>query len=57
MSELLTVADVAARLKLHHITVRGFIKNNELPVIRLGKRIIRVTEADLVQFLAERGNV
>jgi excisionase family DNA binding protein len=57
MSELLTVEDVAARLKMNRITVYGYIKNRELPSIRLGKRTLRVSEADLVRFLSERGNV
>ena len=47
MSRLLTVDEVAKRLRLHPITVRRHIKSGRLPATRIG-RSIRVREEDIV---------
>jgi excisionase family DNA binding protein len=52
--ELLTVAEVAQRLKLHQETVRRWIREGKLPAIRLGRTQAgyRVRKSDLQLFLA-----
>jgi len=47
---LLTVAEVARRLRLHEITVRRHIKAGTLRAVRVG-RGIRVREEELERFL------
>jgi len=47
---LLTVAEVARRLRVHEITVRRHIKAGTLRAVRVG-RSIRVQEEDLERFL------
>ena len=46
MSRLLTVAEVAQRLRLHPITIRRHIKSGRLPAMRIG-RSVRVKEEDV----------
>jgi len=46
MSRLLTVDEVARRLRLHPITIRRHIKSGRLPATRIG-RSIRVKEEDI----------
>src|SRR2546426_4875249 len=50
MSELLTVNEVARRLRLHHMTVRRQIRSGRLRAVRVG-RGIRVREEDMEAFL------
>ena len=47
---LLTVPEVAKRLRVHQLTVRRHIKDGSLPAVRVG-RAIRVKEDDLNAFL------
>ena len=49
MSDLLTVEEVAKRLRLHEITVRRHIKAGRLPATRIGRRV-RVREEDVESF-------
>jgi excisionase family DNA binding protein len=46
MSRLLTVDEVAKRLRLHPITVRRHIRSGRLPATRIG-RSVRVREEDI----------
>src|SRR3972149_1690971 len=46
MSRLLTVDEVAQRLRVHPITVRRHIKSGRLPATRIG-RSVRVKEEDI----------
>lgn len=48
--QLLTVREVAERLRLHPITVRRLIKAGRLPAVRLG-RSVRVHESDVNDLL------
>jgi len=46
MSTLLTVEEVAKRLRLHPITVRRHIRSGRIPATRIG-RAVRVKEEDI----------
>ena len=48
---LLTVKDVANRLRVSTRTVWRFIANGELRTVRIGKRIVRIRLSDLKRFL------
>ena len=50
---LLTIQDVADRLRLHAKTVRRWIDGGELPAFRLGRQW-RIDQRDLRKFLRER---
>jgi excisionase family DNA binding protein len=50
--EFLTVAEVAAILKLNQQTIRNWIDAGSLPAVRVGRRV-RVLRRDLDQLLAE----
>jgi len=54
MSKLLTVKEVAERLRLHPMTVRRHIKSGRLKATRIG-RAVRVSEDALVGATAPRG--
>jgi excisionase family DNA binding protein len=50
---LLTVAEVAAGMRVSNMTVYRLIKSGELPAVRVGKAY-RIREAELQRFLEER---
>jgi excisionase family DNA binding protein len=50
---LLTVAEVAAAMRVSNMTVYRLIKGGELPAVRVGKNY-RLRESDLERFLQER---
>ena len=50
--QFLTVAEVAAILKLNQQTIRNWIDHGTLPALRIGRRV-RVTRSDLDQLLAD----
>ena len=49
--ELLTVSEVAERLKMNQQTVRNWIDKGDLPATRVGSRRVRVSESELNRFL------
>ena len=49
----LTVAEVAAMLRVSNMTVYRLIKSGELPAVRVGKGY-RIRESELQRFLEER---
>ena len=51
MAELLTVAEVAERLRVSTMTVYRLIKRDELPALRIG-RSYRIDQSDLAAYLA-----
>ncbi len=51
--DFLTVAEVAALLRLNQQTVRNWIDRGELPALRVGRRV-RIRRADFHEML-ERG--
>jgi excisionase family DNA binding protein len=50
--EFLTVAEVAATLKLNQQTVRNWIDQGSLPAVRVGRRV-RIKRADFERILDE----
>ena len=50
---LMTVAEVAAAMRVSNMTVYRLIKNGELPAVRVGKNY-RLRGSDLERFLEER---
>ena len=53
-ARLLTTNEVAARLGVHPVTVREWVRSGALASLRLGNRTRRVSEQDLAAFLRER---
>ncbi|HET8843001.1 MAG TPA: helix-turn-helix domain-containing protein [Ktedonobacteraceae bacterium] len=52
--ELLTIDEVAAELKLHPDTVRRYIREKKLTVIRIAPNSVRIRRSELELFLKER---
>jgi excisionase family DNA binding protein len=52
--ELLTIDEVAAELKLHPDTVRRYIREKKLTVIRIAPNSVRIRRSELERFLKER---
>jgi excisionase family DNA binding protein len=50
---LLTVAEVAAIMRVSNMTVYRLIKNGDLPALRVGKNY-RIRESDVDDYLSER---
>ena len=50
--DYLTVAEIAARLKVNPQTVRNWITRHELRAVRVGARRVRILREDLDSFLA-----
>jgi excisionase family DNA binding protein len=50
LPEVLTVAEIAERLKLNQQTIRNWIDDGRLPHLRIGRRV-RVYKADYDAFL------
>jgi excisionase family DNA binding protein len=48
--ELMTVAEIAAVLKLNQQTIRNWIDQGKLPAVRIG-RAVRIKRADFEQLL------
>jgi len=48
--EFLTVAEVAARLRLNDQTVRNWIDQRKLPAFRIGRRV-RIARSDFERFV------
>jgi len=49
---VLTLKEVAERLKLHPNTLRRYAKEGKLPAMKFG-RVWRIEEKDLVKFISE----
>jgi len=49
--EFLTVAEVAAILKLNQQTVRNWITDGKLPAVRVGERRVRIRRTDFERLL------
>jgi excisionase family DNA binding protein len=53
--DYLTVAEIAARLKVNPQTVYNWISREELRAVRVGARRVRIFRSDLDRFLAASG--
>lgn len=51
--ELMTVAQVAALLKMHEMTIRNWISAGTLPAVWIGERRVRIKRRDLDDLLAK----
>jgi len=52
MTKFYTVTEAAERLGVHPNTVRRLITRGELACTRIGKRWIRISEDDILDFLS-----
>ncbi|MBI3341693.1 helix-turn-helix domain-containing protein [Candidatus Curtissbacteria bacterium] len=50
MDNVFTVKEIAEILKIHHLTVRRYIKKGKLKIIRFEGNV-RITKPDLEEFL------
>lgn len=50
---MLTVAEVAATMRVSNMTVYRLIKNGDLPALRVGKNY-RIRESDVEVYLSDR---
>jgi excisionase family DNA binding protein len=50
MSDWITIADAAERLRMNHKTVRRMITRGEIEAKRFGPRLIRINPASLETF-------
>jgi excisionase family DNA binding protein len=50
---LLTVAEVAATMRISNMTVYRFIKSGQLTAVRVGKNY-RIRESDVDEYLSQR---
>jgi excisionase family DNA binding protein len=50
---LLTVAEVAATMRVSNMTIYRLIKSGQLPAIRVGKNF-RIRESDMNRYLSDR---
>ena len=56
MTELLTVPEAAALLRLKVSTIRAWVCQKRIPYIKLGGRSVRIRRADALAFI-DRGRV
>ena len=54
MTNLLTIKEVASRLKMNKFTIYRKVESGELPSVRLGSRAVRVDEKDLNAWIQKR---
>ena len=54
--ELLTIAQTADYLQLSDKTIRRLIKDDKLAAYKVGERVWRVSESDIVIYLKENAN-
>lgn len=56
-TRLYTVAEAAARLRISLRTMRGLIATGQLPIVRVTKARVVITENDLAAYVAARREV
>lgn len=54
MIELLTVSEIAEKLRISKATIRAWTRQG-MPATRLGRRLVRFTESDVLTWLAASG--
>lgn len=52
--KMLTIEEVAERMRVNEKTVRSWIASGELPAFPIGKRGYRISETDLHNFVEAR---
>jgi len=52
--KMLTIEEVAERMRVNEKTVRNWIASGELPAFPIGKRGYRISETDLRNFVEAR---
>lgn len=52
--KMLTIEEVAERMRVNEKTVRNWITSGELPAFPIGKRGYRISETDLRNFVEAR---
>ena len=52
--KMLTIEEVAERMRVNEKTVRNWIASGELPAFPIGKRGYRISETDLRDFVEAR---
>jgi len=52
--ELLTTAEVAARLKIKESTVRRLVKDHKIPRIKVGDKLNRFLKSDIESYIKKR---
>jgi len=52
--KMLTIEEVAERMRVNEKTVRNWIASGELPAFPIGKRGYRISETDLHNFVETR---
>lgn len=50
---LLKMKDVAERLQVHPLTVKRWVREGKLKVLRFGARTVRIEPAELYRFMRE----
>ena len=53
---LLTISQTADYLQLSNKTVRRLINDQKLPAYKVGERVWRVKESDILQYLSDNAN-
>lgn len=57
MTTLLTIEEVASRLKVHPGTVYRFAADRKIKVVRVGTRALRIAEDEIDAFLKRSGEL
>lgn len=53
--DLLTLDELAAKLKMHPVTVRGLKRRGQIPALRLGHRTLRFEYSSVLDALRKMG--
>jgi excisionase family DNA binding protein len=56
MSDMLTVDEAAAELKMHPVTIRKLLRGGDLPGVKVGPRQWRIRKADLTSYIDNKLN-
>ena len=54
LPSLLTVKETAAVLRMHHQTVRKYVRDKALSAVRVNQQTVRVTRSSLAALLRKR---
>ena len=56
MNDVLTISEVAEILRVDPITIRRYIKQGKIPVVRLSQQIVRILRKD-IEYLFPGGKI